>query len=68
MVKVKIGNEEHEFTEAQFNYLKTKIHNKKIEVKEAVDWTYVGVYAGTFLLGYISSKAMDKLIEEIKKL
>lgn len=54
---------EYNITEQQLEEIKQKT-TPNIELKEGVGWTLVAIHVGEFLVGYCTSKILDKILEK----
>ncbi len=61
MPNIKVKGEEYYVSEEEFKEIKENA-SPNLEVKELAGWEQVAVYVGDFLLGYVASKILDKII------
>lgn len=66
-MKIKIQNNEYDFTLEEFNRLKSKLSSRKYEYKE-IGLVDVAVYAGNLFLGYINIQLAKRFLREFRKI
>lgn len=66
-MEVKIRNEMYELTEQQFSTLKAHCRPRSLEIKESLGWEEIIVKVGDVIIGYVSVKILDGMIDKFKK-